>query len=89
MTKDFNKLKEALMADKKWPQQYMFKFIVPNDNKSFDLVKAMMPYPEKVTYRTSKDIRYIAMSYKQYMKTPQDVIDIYEKVSTVENVIIL
>ena len=83
------KLRELLSKEKRWPQVYFFKFIVPNDNEKIDIVKSLFSDPSKITYKTSRDIRFIGISCKEIMPDPDSVIAVYEKASKVEGLIAL
>jgi uncharacterized protein len=76
-------------AQQKWPGIYYFKFIVPNDKVKLELVRKLFQFEENITYRTSKDIRFIALSCKQEMKNPDEVLAIYQKAGEIEGVISL
>ncbi len=83
------KLRAILMEDKRWPQVYYFKFIVPNDNEKIDAVRSLFSDPSKITYNPSRDINYIAISCKELMPDPESVIAVYEKAGQVEGLIAL
>ena len=81
--------KSILWAQQKWPGIYFFKFIVPNDKVKLEQVKKLFQFEDQITYRTSKDIRYISFSCKQEMKNPDEVLAIYQKAGEIEGVISL
>lgn len=84
------KLKEILGKEEVgWPQLYFFKFIVPNDKEKLETVRGFFSSPSNITYRTSKDIKYIGVSCKQWMPDPDSVVAIYDKAYKVEGVIAL
>ncbi len=89
MSSDIEKIKSMLWAEQKWPGIYYFKFIVPNDKVKLDQVKKLFKFEGDITYRTSRDIRFIALSCKQEMKNPDDVLELYRKASEIEGVISL
>lgn len=89
MSGDIEKIKSMLWAEQKWPGIYYFKFIVPNDKVKLDQVKKLFKFEGDITYRTSRDIRFIALSCKQEMKNPDDVLELYRKASEIEGVISL
>ncbi len=45
--------------------------------------------PEAITYKTSRDIRFIGMSCKQWMPDPESIINIYKQASQIEGLISL
>lgn len=83
------KLSEILQNEKVWPQLYFFKFIIPNEKEKLESVRNLFAYPDKITYRTSRDIRYIGVSCKEWMQTPEAIIAIYEKAYSIQGVIAL
>ncbi|HWS01072.1 MAG TPA: hypothetical protein VN249_10680 [Prolixibacteraceae bacterium] len=89
MDEALEKAKSILWAQQKWPGIYLFKFIVPNDQVKLDLVRKLFLSQDQITYRTSKDIRYIAISCKQEMRNPDEVLSVYQKAGEIEGVISL
>ena len=83
------KLKEALIKDKSWPQKFMFKFIVPNQNEKIEEVKKLFQMTDKLTFRVSKDIRYVSITSKKWVSSPDDVIRVYQEASKIEGLIAL
>jgi len=81
--------KSILWAQQKWPGIYFFKFIVPNDKVKLDLVRKLFQFEENITYRTSKDIKFISLSCKQVMKNPDEVLALYQKAGEIDGVISL
>jgi hypothetical protein len=46
-------------------------------------------FEDQITYRTSKDIKFISLSCKQEMKNPDEVLAIYKLAGEIEGVISL
>ena len=89
MDKALENAKSILWAQQKWPGVYFFKFIVPNDKVKLDQVRKLFQSEEEITYRTSKDIKFISLSCKQEMKNPDEVLAVYQKAGEIEGVISL
>jgi hypothetical protein len=89
MDKELEKARSILWAQQQWPGIYFFKFIVPNDKDKLDMVRKLFQFEDQITYRTSKDIRFISLSCKQEMKNPDEVLAIYRKAGEIEGVISL
>ncbi|MCE1199192.1 MAG: DUF493 domain-containing protein [Marinilabiliales bacterium] len=89
MDKQLEDMKSMLWAQQKWPGIYYFKFIVPNDPVKLEAVKQLFADQDKITYRVSRDIRYIAISCKQMMEHPDSVLAIYSAASAIEGVMAL
>ena len=87
--KELENIRSMLWAHQKWPGIYFFKFIVPNDREKLDNIRALFQFQDQITYRTSTDIRFIALSCKQVMENPEAVLEIYRKAKEIEGVIAL
>lgn len=87
--KDFDKLKSLLLESKDWPKQYMFKFIVPNQDGKVEKVKEMLPKDGKVTYRHTKNLKHVSVTCVVKMKSADDVIYITKQISSVPGVMSL
>lgn len=85
----FEKARTILWAQQKWPGPYLFKFIVPNDKEKLDQVRKLFQSEEQITYRTSRDIKYISLSCQQQMLNPDEVLAVYKKAGEIERVISL
>lgn len=83
------KLHAILHAEPYWPRLYYFKFIIPNDSLKLEQVKSFFSHPDKITYKTSRDIRYIGVSCKEMMPSPEPVIAIYENAYQIDGLIAL
>jgi len=68
---------------------YYFKFIVHNNQEKLNRVKELFADPSTITYNTSRDIKFISLSCKQWMPNAESIIDIYEKASLVDGLIAL
>lgn len=87
----FDSLLEKLEAEK-WPNAYMFKFILPgNNSEKMKQVKACFQGKKtEMSVNKSKNGKYISLSVKvKKMYSAQAVIDLYRQVSTIEGVMAL
>ena len=89
MRDNINKFRELLSENKEWPLLYYFKFIIHNNQENLDRVKELFADPSTITYKTSKDIKFISLSCKQLMPDPESIIAIYEKAGLVDGLIAL
>ena len=89
MDEKLENIRSMLWAQQKWPGIYFFKFIVPNDKEKLDIVRGLFRLQDQITYRTSKDIRFIGLSCKQMMDNPDEVLAIYKRAKEIEGVIAL
>ena len=86
---DYEKLRELLLENKKWPMVYMFKFIVPNTNNNVEKVVGMLPNHGTISYNHTKNLKHVAITCKASMKSANAIIEITEKIATMEGVISL
>lgn len=85
----FKSLHEKLKKDTNWPQVYMFKFIIAADNKKIALVQAKFS-DEAITHqKESSGGKYVCITVKEVMLTPDAVIEKYKEISTIEGVMAL
>ena len=89
MKQNIDKFRELLADNDQWPMLYYFKFIVQNNQEKLNRVKELFADPSAITYKTSKDIKFIGMSCKQWMPDPESIIRIYEKAGEVDGIIAL
>ncbi len=89
MKQNIDKFRELLAVNDQWPMLYYFKFIVQNNQEKLNHVKALFDDPSSITYKTSKDIKFIGISCKQWMPDAESIITIYEKASVVDGLIAL
>lgn len=86
MNQDVKKFKELLDNSYIWPCQYSFKFIVPND--SVEEAKKLLGEGE-FSLRPSKKGNYVGLTAVRPMVSSDEVIEVYNKLSTIKGVISL
>ncbi len=80
-------LRHQLLKER-FPQRYMFKFIVPNSDGKVDLVKSLMPEGQ-LSFRPSKDLHYVAVTCVAVMNSAQEIIEVSRNALQVEGVLML
>lgn len=87
----YKKLKLQLEETKKWPLEYLYKFIVKTDTSKIKKIEAFFNNKGAVINTTkSKNGKYTSISINVVMKNPDEVIKKYiEVTSTIEGVISL
>ncbi len=88
-TKEFyESLKEKLELERAWPNEYLFKFIVPADEskiarieRSFDDMNAV------INFRDSSKGTFTSVSIKVHMISAQAIVDKYIELSTIEGLL--
>lgn len=90
MEEDFYaNLKNKLEDQFDWPQPYLFKFIIPSDNKKLALVEALFGADAQVSTRQSRSNKFISISAKEVMISPDEVITVYKKAGKIEGIMSL
>ena len=79
----FDKLKERL-KEMSWPTVYMFKFILPANNKEIALVENLFSDDASISHHSSSKGNYISITVKQVMLSPEKVIEIYQEASKIK-----
>lgn len=87
----FKRLKEELdKSTESWPLDYLYKFIVPNDeNKIQQIESAFADSDAKFTTKQSGKGNFISVSIRVMMPDADSIIDKYKQVSSVEGIISL
>jgi uncharacterized protein len=86
----FNRLREELQNTSEWPSEYLFKFIVPTDQKKIEEVENAFDNIGAVIHTNqSKAGKYTSISINVMMDSPDNVIEKYKELSSVEGIISL
>ncbi len=78
--------KKLLSEHHDWPCQYLFKFVVPSEQEA--KVRALIPDAD-ITVRQSKNGRFVSLSIRAEIDSPEDVIEIHTRASLIEGMIAL
>ncbi len=83
-------LKEKLEATHDFPEDYLYKFIVNNDEaKLTEIYKVFDGIKFTLSTRESKNSNYISVSINAFVLDADQVITIYRAVGTIEGVMML
>jgi len=86
----YEKLRQQLSEGFEWPQVYMFKFIVPANNKKVARVENLFNSKEAtVSLRSSRNGNFISVTAKELMLSPEGVIERYVEAEKIEGLISL
>ena len=88
---DFYKsLKEKLEGHHDFPEDYLFKFIIPTDQaKLTEIYKVFDGIKFTLGNRESKNGKYTACNINAFVLDADQVVRIYQEVSKIEGVILL
>ena len=84
--KSLEKLKHLLEENHNWPDEFVFKFIVPFT--SVDLLSAILS-PTPVQKKASRTGKYVSVTCRKMVASSEEVLAIYEEVSKIKGIISL
>lgn len=82
-------LRAQLLKTKKWPLRYMFKFVMPNDKETLAVIQSMMPNGGTVSYKSSANGKYLAMTYVVNMPDADSIVSLTSSVAALPGVMTL
>lgn len=82
----YEKLRKSLETSQTWPGTYLFKFIIPADQKTELLT--LLPLG-RIDLKESGSGKYVVVSLTSMMDGPSAVVEIYQRVSTVSGIVSL
>lgn len=86
----YKSLKEKLENNHDFPEDYLFKFIIPTDEaKLTEIYKVFDGTKFTMGNRESKNGKYTACNINVFVLDADQVIHIYQEVAKIENVILL
>ncbi len=86
MDKSYQPFRERLEKEHSWPDEYMFKFIVPEEKAE----SLRMQLPElDFTVKKSSRGKYISFTARVIINSTDEVIRIYEEANQVKGLIAL
>ncbi len=84
----FSELKKKLEETLTYPSVYMFKFILPADNRTIALVENMFGEEAEIYTKESNKGKYISITVKEVMMTTDEIIAIYKKAADIPGVML-
>ena len=82
----FQKFRDLLDQTYQWPDYYEFKFIVKFAEKA-EALGHLEGF--SITETPSKQGHYISINARKLIKSTQEVLDVYERMSTIKGIISL
>lgn len=86
---DYDQFKKKLEEEHSFPSVYMFKFIVPADNKKIALVENLFTEEAHISQKQSGKGNYFSLTARQVVMSSDEIIEIYKKATTIEGLIAL
>lgn len=86
----YESLKTKLEGNHNFPEDYLYKFIFPNENtKLTELYQVFDQIKYTISTRESKNGKYISASILAFVMDADQVINLYKKVAEIEGVVML
>ncbi|MEC5394396.1 DUF493 family protein [Bergeyella sp. RCAD1439] len=83
-------LKTKLEENHNFPEDYLYKFIFPNENaKLTELYQIFDKIDYTISTRESKNGKYISASIQAFVMDADQVINLYKKVAEIDGVVML
>lgn len=83
-------MKEKLEATHDFPEDYLFKFIIPNDQiKLIEIYRIFDGIKHTLTNKDSKNGKYTSLTFNAFVLDADHVIKIYQEVGNIEGAISL
>ena len=90
MSKDPYEGLRAQLEDSNWPAVFLFKFIIPADNKKIAEVEALFNTKiAQIELRPSKTGKFVSVSAKEMMLDVDSIIERYKKATKIEGLMAL
>lgn len=86
---DLEKLRLKLVETTSFPSVYMFKLIVPSENRTIALVENIFEAEADILTKESGKGKYTSITAKQVVMSAEEIIDIYKKAATIKGVMLL
>lgn len=83
----YENLLEKLNDNHSWPSIYMFKFIIPADNKKLAQVEDLFGAEAQINTRQSSSNKYISITAKEVMTSAEKIIEVYKEAEKIEGII--
>jgi vacuolar-type H+-ATPase subunit D/Vma8 len=81
----YDRLKVELDLNNTWPEEYLFKFIVPSDATNIEKVQTVSF--DCIAIKTkNQNGQFTSISIDVTMKNAQEIVDKYLEVSTIEGI---
>jgi len=86
---DIEKFRQKLLETTTFPTVYMFKIIVPSENRTIALVENLFEPEADIKTKESDKGKYTSITVKQVIIGVEEIIDIYKKASLIKGVMML
>ena len=86
---DLEKLRQKLIETTTFPSVYMFKLIVPSENRTIALVENIFEAETDIHTKESDKGKYTSITAKQVVMNAEEIIEVYKKAAAIKGVMML
>lgn len=86
---ELNNFKQKLIETTTFPSVYMYKFIVPSDNRTIALAENLFEAETDIHTKESTSGKYTSITAKQVVMGVEEIIEIYKKAAQIKGLIFL
>lgn len=86
---ELQKFKEKLVESTTFPSVYMYKFIVPSENRSIALVENLFEPETDIHTKESGNGKYTSITGMQVVVNVEEIMEVYKKASKIEGIMFL
>jgi uncharacterized protein len=86
---ELEKFRQKLVETTTFPTVYMFKIIVPGENRIIALVENLFEPEADIKTKESDKGKYISITVKQVIIEVEEILEIYKKASLIKGVMML
>lgn len=86
---DLEKLRLKLVETTTFPSVYMFKLIVPSENRTIALVENIFEAESEIHTKESDKGKYTSITVKQVVISAEEIIEVYKKAAAIQGVMML
>jgi len=86
---ELQKFKEKIVETTTFPSVYMFKFIVPSENRSIALVENLFDAGTDIHTKESGSGKYTSITGMQVVVNVEEIMEVYKKASQIKGIMFL
>lgn len=86
---ELEKFKAKLLETTTFPTVYMFKLIVPSDNRSIALAENLFGAEADLLTKESDKGKYTSITAKQVVVNVEEILEVYQKAGEIKGAMIL
>lgn len=86
---ELQKFKEKIVESTTFPSVYMFKFIVPSENRSIALVENLFDPETDIHTKESGNGKYTSITGMQVVVNVEEIMEVYKKASKIKGIMFL